>query len=102
MNWAVINAGSEIRRIINQPTSATLSYVVGKKLIPENEESNKYKRNGTLTSYVCPIDSCNVPASLAIERNKSKENAIVFYLEGDTFDITLLNISKNIQGQINF
>lgn len=43
MKWTIINAGSEERKIINQPTSGTLSYRVGKKLILEKEESKLYK-----------------------------------------------------------
>ena len=49
-----------------------------------------------------PQITVTAPSPLAIERNKSKENAIVFDLGGGNFDITVLNISKNIQGQINF
>lgn len=55
-----------------------------------------------MTSSVCPTDNSKVSAPLVIERNKSEENAIIFDLGGGTFDITLLNISKNVEGQINF
>ena len=101
VKWAARQAGIEITRIINEPTAAALAYGIGKKLIPENKASNKYKRIGTLTNSVFPTDDADV-APLAIESKKSSEDAIVFDLGGGTFDITLLNISKNIQGQINF
>ena len=101
VKWAARQAGIEIPRIINEPTAAALAYGIGKKLIPENEKSNKYKKIGTLTNSVFPADDADV-APLAIESKKSSEDAIVFDLGGGTFDITILNISKNIQGQINF
>ena len=94
-------AGIEIPRIINEPTAAALAYGIGKNLVPENE-NNGLQRINTLFLKDNNEDSGEAP--LAIERFKSKslENAIVFDLGGGTLDITLLNISKNTEGNINF
>jgi len=101
VKWAAKQAGIEIPRIINEPTAAAIAYGIGKKLISKNEKANKYKRIGTLTNSVFPTDDAD-EAPLAIESKKYNEDAIVFDLGGGTFDITILNITKNIQGKINF
>ena len=93
-------AGIEIPRIINEPTAAAVAYGVGKDLVVQNENSN-YKRITTLhTSVYKTDDSCEAP--LPNEKPKSNENIIVFDLGGGTLDITIMNLSKNNEGNINF
>jgi len=93
-------AGIEIPRIINEPTAAAIAYGVGKDLVAQNENSN-YKRITTLhTSVYKTDDSCEAP--LPNEKPKSNENIIVFDLGGGTLDITIMNLSKNNEGNINF
>ena len=90
-------AGIEIPRIINEPTAAALAYGLGHDLIAENPLKSKRetligKENQT-EFEVAPLVS---------ENFKSEEKVIVFDLGGGTFDITLLNIKKNSEGQLIF
>ena len=96
-------AGIDIPRIINEPTAAALAYGVGQNLVPEIANTG-LKKIKTLHTSVVKTDGDSGEAPLAIERVKSKsqENAIVFDLGGGTLDITILNISKNSEGIINF
>ena len=93
-------AGIEVPRLVHEPTAAALAYGIGHNLVAGNT-NNKIKKNNTL---ILNKGEDSNEAPLAIERikSKSKENAIVFDLGGGTLDITLLNISKNKEGIINF
>ena len=90
-------AGIEIPRIINEPTAAALAYGIGHDLIAEDLSKSKkndyFERTYTKKEFdVAPIAS----------HFKSEQKAIVFDLGGGTFDITLLNIKKNHEGQLVF
>ena len=93
-------AGIEVPRLVHEPTSAALAYGIGHNLVPEISDPILKKKN---TLIKAKGDDSDV-APLAIEKNKSKsrENAIVFDLGGGTLDLTLLNISKDKEGIINF
>ena len=91
-------AGIEIPRIINEPTAAALAYGIGNDLIaedPSNQKQNEYYENNTNTEV-------GFAPPLVCEKNKSEEKVIVFDLGGGTFDITILNIKKNKEGQLVF
>ena len=98
MRRAARNAGIEIPRIINEPTAAALAYGIGKDLAAEQKV--KVKRNVTLYSSVYKTDDGDDAPPIC--STKSSEKAIVFDLGGGTFDITLLNITKNSEDNINF
>ena len=90
-------AGIEIPRIINEPTAAALAYGLGQDLIAEDQsKTNKFDFNDKKTNEL------DMPPPLVGEINKSEEKVIVFDLGGGTFDITLLNIKKNKDGQLIF
>ena len=97
-------AGIEVPRIIKEPTAAALAYGLGYNLEFE-DPSKEVKKTTTLYTSICKpgMDSEEAPP-LAIQKNKSKtsENAIVFDLGGGTLDISLLNIRKDNEGNINF
>ena len=96
-------AGIDVPRIINEPTAAALAYGIGHNLSPEISNPS-LKKIKTLHNSVVKKDGDAGEAPLAIEimKSKSQENAIVFDLGGGTLDITILNISKNSEGIINF
>ena len=98
MRRAARNAGIEIPRIINEPTAAALAYGIGKDLSAEQEE--KVKRNTAIYSSVYKTFDGDVAPPISFD--KSSEKAIVFDLGGGTLDITLLNITKNSDDNINF
>ena len=87
-------AGVEITRVIKEPTAAALAYGIGEDLIPDNQ-SNKNSLFSSLS------DSIEV-APIANEKFKVEENVMVFDLGGGTFDITLLNIRKVNEHELNF
>ena len=95
MRRAARNAGIEIPRIINEPTAAALAYGIGKDLAAG--QNIKSKRN--IYSSVYLTDDGDAPPIIS---GKSSEKAIVFDLGGGTLDITLLNITKNNEDNINF
>jgi molecular chaperone DnaK (HSP70) len=87
IEYAAKLAGIQTIRTIKEPTAAALAYGLGKGLI-KNEEY--YKK-----------DFSNVPP-LANEEFKKEQNVLVFDLGGGTFDLTLLNLSKNDNDSLNF
>ena len=94
-------AGIEIPRIINEPTAAALAFGVGHDLIAESKSTifNYYDKNNLNKN---PNSTELGVAPLVNESPKSEAKVIVFDLGGGTFDITLLNIKKNQEGQLIF
>ena len=94
-------AGIEIPRIINEPTAAALAFGVGHDLIAESKSTifNYFDKNNLNKS---PNSNELGVAPLVNESPKSEAKVIVFDLGGGTFDITLLNIKKNQEGQLIF
>ena len=94
-------AGIEIPRIINEPTAAALAYGVGHDLIAEDPSKNK-----SIKDYEYDDDTTINPNEFDVapiaNESKSEQKVIVFDLGGGTFDITLLNIKKNSEGQLVF
>ena len=94
-------AGIEIPRIINEPTAAALAYGVGHDLIAEDPSKNK-----SIKDYEYDDDTTINPNEFEVAPianvSKSEQKVIVFDLGGGTFDITLLNIKKNSEGQLVF
>ena len=93
-------AGIEIPRIINEPTSAALAYGIGQDLIAENP--SKSINFGLKSKSIIKSQNELEMAPLVGEFIKSEEKIIVFDLGGGTFDITILNIKKNKEGQLVF
>ena len=91
-------AGIEVPRIINEPTAAALAYGIGHDLIAEDPTKKKFLNEEETTSTVTELGG----AHLVSESFKSEEKVIIFDLGGGTFDITLLNIKKNSEGQLVF
>ena len=91
-------AGIEIPRIINEPTAAALAYGIGHDLIAEDPSKNKNFNNKSIIRNQNELEM----APLVVDIVKSEEKVIVFDLGGGTFDITLLNIKKNKEGQLVF
>ena len=87
-------AGIEIPRIINEPTAAAIAYGIGHDLIAEDLSKSHYFER-TFTKKECDV----APIANVL---KSEQKVIVFDLGGGTFDITLLNITKNHEGQLVF
>ena len=94
-------AGIEIPRIINEPTAAALAYGIGHDLIAEDKTDQQqfeyYNPNNTNTNT-----EVGFAPPLVCEIKKSEEKVVVFDLGGGTFDITILNIKKNKEGQLVF
>lgn len=87
-------AGIEITRVIKEPTAAAIAYGMGKDLILENSYNNMGLYSSVSSSY-------EVAPSVK-EKFKIEENVMVFDLGGGTFDITLLNIRKVNERELNF
>ena len=87
IEYAAKLAGINTIRTIKEPTAAALAYGLGNGLI-KNEEY--YKNN---FSNVAPS---------ANETFKKEQNVLVFDLGGGTFDLTLLNLSKNDNDLLDF
>ena len=87
-------AGIEVPRIINEPTAAALAYGIQHELT--NSQNEKDIFSSTMFG-----DNYSVPPS-ANQINKSKEKIMTFDLGGGTFDLTILNISKDEDGTTNF
>ena len=90
-------AGIEVQRIINEPTAAALAYGIGRDLTLKNK---KKKINMFSSIYDSEKEFDGAPTASDIF--KTEEKVIVFDLGGGTFDITLLNISKNPEGKVTF
>ena len=87
-------AGIEITRVIKEPTAAALAYGMGKDLIFDNSSIN----NDICSSFA----SNNEVAPSPIAKSKVEENVMIFDLGGGTFDITVLNIRKLNEKELNF
>lgn len=84
-------ADIEVKRMVKEPTAASLAYGFGNELIPENDDLN-VKLNA-LTSLSTNKNE-NV-SSLENKIIKKEQNLLIFDLGGGTFDVTLLNLNKN-------
>ena len=97
-------AGIEVPRIINEPTAAAIAYGLGHDLITKNSSTSSKQYTGLYTSIRKQGTDLEDAPPLAIQKFKSKisENAIIIDLGGGTLDITLLNLRKDNEGNINF
>ena len=93
-------AGIEVARIINEPTAAALAYGLGNNLMV-NDKNNINEKN-ILYNSMSHGDDCDAPNPFQILKEGSSEKAIVFDLGGGTLDVTLLNINKNNDGNVDF
>ena len=98
MRRAAMSAGIEIPRIINEPTAAALAYGIGKNLAAV--KMPQMKRVTNIYSSVYQTD--DIADAPPINAFNSGENTIIFDLGGGTLDITVLNITKNDDDNINF
>ena len=87
-------AGIEITRVIKEPTAAALAYGMGNDLIFDNSSNN----NDIFSSFASNYEVAPNPKI----KFKVEENAMIFDLGGGTFDITLLNIRKLNEKELNF
>ena len=95
-------AGIQVARIINEPTAAALAYGLGQNLLPESNDNITNKKKKNLYHSTMPGDDGEAPNPFQLLKKGSSENAIVFDLGGGTLDVTLLNIKKNSDGNIDF
>ena len=94
-------AGIEVARIINEPTAAALAYGLGQNLISGKNSISEQNKNNLYISNN-PGDYYEAPNPFQILKDNSSEKVIVFDLGGGTLDVTLLNIKKNSDGNIDF
>ena len=87
-------AGIEITRVIKEPTAAALAYGMGNDLTFDNRSYN----NDIYSSFSSNYEVAPSPKS----KFKVEENVMIFDLGGGTFDITLLNIRKVNENELNF
>ena len=101
MKRAAERAGIEILRIIKEHTAAAIAYGLGKDLILYSSVDQN-----EIFYELLKIDSDksneNLDTFPPISFDKSSEKVIVFDLGGRTFYITLLNIIKYSEDNINF
>ena len=96
-------AGLEIARIINEPTAAAIAFGLGKDLKNENISENKESGYNPFSLFNEDVDSAPSPLQSINEEKKGyEENDMIFDLGGGTLDVTILKITKNNIGDINF
>ena len=94
-------AGIQVARIIKEPTAAALAYGLGHNLIIGKDNINNHNKNNLYVSSN-PENYYEAPNPFQLIKDNSSEKVIVFDLGGGTLDVTLLNIKKNIDGNIVF
>ena len=87
-------AGIEVPRIINEPTAAALAYGI------EHDLTNNQKDIDMFSSTIFGSNYSVAPS--ANQMIKYKEKIMTFDLGGGTFDLTILNITKDEDGLTNF
>ena len=85
-------AGIEESRIINEPTAAALAYGIGRDLT--------YKKTNLFASTIIGDDFEVAPSASQYE--KSEEKILTFDLGGGTLDLTILNVKKNKDNELEF
>ena len=86
-------AGIEVPRIINEPTAAAIAYGI------QHDLTNSQIGGKDIFSSTIFGDNYSVAPSA---NHISKEKIMAFDLGGGTFDLTILNVSKDEDGLIDF